>query len=89
MVKSFKILLLQNLGCLGAESVHKSLGTGDLPRLLKRLSYIDIQHFYGKVKFASLCICMNICMGKLLRISDHFSSEATEPNLLKFYVEPP
>ena len=25
-----------------------------------------------------------ICMGKLLRISDDFSSEATEPNLLKF-----
>ena len=26
----------------------------------------------------------NICMGKLFRISDDFSSEATEPNLLKF-----
>ena len=26
----------------------------------------------------------NICIGKLFRISDNFSSEATEPNLLKF-----
>ena len=59
MVKSFKNLLLQNRGCLGAESVHKSSGTGGLPKLLKRLSYIDIWPFYGKVKFASQCICMS------------------------------
>ena len=59
MVKPFKNLLLQNWGCLGAESVHKSSGTGDLPKLLKRLSYVDIWPFYGKVKFASLCICMS------------------------------
>ena len=59
MVKHFKNLLLQNWGCLGAESVHKSSGTGDLPKLLKRLSYVDIWPFYGKVKFASLCICMS------------------------------
>ena len=26
----------------------------------------------------------NICIGELFRISDDFSSEATEPNLLKF-----
>ena len=35
MVKTFKNLLLQNRGCLGAESLHKSLGTGGLPKLLK------------------------------------------------------
>ena len=58
MVKPFKNLL-QNWGCLGAESVHKSSGTGDLPKLLKRLSHIDIWPFYGKVRFASLCICMS------------------------------
>ena len=28
MVKTFKNLLLQNRGCIGAESLHKSLGTG-------------------------------------------------------------
>ena len=59
MVRPFKNLLLQNWGCLGAKSVHKSSGTGDLPKLLKRLSYVDIWPFYGKVKFASLCICMS------------------------------
>ena len=66
IVKTFKNLLLQNLECLGAESLHKSLGTRGLPKLLKELSYVDIWPFYGtvkyaygKVKFASLCICMS------------------------------
>ena len=57
-VKTFKNLLLQNLGCLGAESLHKSSGTGGLPKLLKWMSYIDIRPFHCEVKFASLCICM-------------------------------
>ena len=56
---NFKNLLLQNRGCLGAESMHKPSGTGALPKLLKYLSYVDIWPFYGKVKFASLCICMS------------------------------
>ena len=30
-----------------------------------------------------------ICMGKMLRISKDFSSEASGPMLLKFHVEPP
>ena len=58
MVKIFKNLLLHNRRCLGAESLHKSSGTGGLPNLLKWWSYIDIWPFYGEVKFASLCICM-------------------------------
>ena len=58
--KTFKNLFLQKLGWLGAESVHKLLGTRDLLKLLKRLSYVDIWLFYGKVKFASLCICMSL-----------------------------
>ena len=28
--------LLKNRGCLGAKSLHKSLGTGGLPKLLKK-----------------------------------------------------
>ena len=87
MVKTFKNLLLQNQECLGAESLHKSSGTSGLPKLLKELSYVDIWPFYSKVKFASLCICMipiTFVWKKLLRISDAFSSEATEPNLLRF-----
>ena len=58
MVKTFKNLFLQNRWCLGAESLHKSLGMGCIPKLLKWWSYIDIWHFYGEVKFASICICM-------------------------------
>ena len=58
MVKTFKNLLLQNRGCLQAESLHKSSGRGSQPKLLKWLSYFDVWPFYGKVKFASICICM-------------------------------
>ena len=35
MVKTFKNLILQNRGRLGAESLLKSSGTGGLPKLLK------------------------------------------------------
>ena len=59
MVKTFKNLLLHNGGCLGAESLHESSGTGGQPKLLKELSYVDVWPFYGKVKFASLCIYMS------------------------------
>ena len=40
-VKTFKNLL-HNRGCLGAESLHESSGTGGQPKLLKELSYIDV-----------------------------------------------
>ena len=53
MVKTFKNLLLQNQISPEALSLYKSSGTGDLPKLLKWWSYIDVWHFYGKVKFAS------------------------------------
>ena len=59
MVKTFKNLLLQNRECLGAESLHESSGMGGLPKLLEELLYVDIWPFYGKIKFASLCICMS------------------------------
>ena len=85
MGKIFKNLLLQNRACLMAESLHISLGTGELRKVLKKWSYIDIWPFYGKVSFASLCICM----GKMFRISNNFSSGASGPILLKFHMEPP
>ena len=50
-----------------------------------RTLYIDIWRFYIKVNFASLCICM----GKMFRISNNFSSGASGPILLKFHMEPP
>ena len=59
MIKTFKNLLLQNRECLGAKSLHKSSGTRGLPKLLKEFSYVDIWPFCGRVKFASLCICMS------------------------------
>ena len=41
----------------------------------------------------SMCLdvfgLINICMGKMLRISNGFSSEAAGPMLLKSHVEPP
>ena len=66
MVKTFKNLLLQNRVCLGAEPLQESSGTGGLPKLLKKLSYFDVLPFYGKVKFASLCICMGKTFKNLL-----------------------
>ena len=91
MTTTFKNLLLQNRGSLGAESLHKSSGKGDLQKLLKRWSYVDVWPFYGEVKFASLCICMGHIhlYGKILRISNDFSSEAAWPMLLQFLGEPP
>ena len=54
MVKTLKNLLLQNRGCFRAESLHKSSGTGGLPKLLKWWSYIDVcftLHLYGHHTF--------------------------------------
>ena len=89
-VKTFKNLLLQNRECLGAESLHKSSETRGLPKLLKELSYVDIWPFYGKSSLLPYAFVWApyIWIGKLLRISNDFSSEATEPNLLKFHIEP-
>ena len=66
MVKTFKNLFLQNRECLGAEPLQESSGMGGLPKLLKELSYVDVWPFYGKVKFASLCICMGKTYKNLL-----------------------
>ena len=57
MLKTFKNLLLQNRGCLAAESLHESLGTGGLPKLLKELLYIDLLPFYGKLERFPLHLC--------------------------------
>ena len=70
MVKTFKNLL-QNRECLGAEPLQESSGTGGLPKLLKELSYVDVRPFYGKVKFASLCICMGKTFKNLLLQNMH------------------
>ena len=56
VVKTFKNLLFQNQVYLVAWSLHKSSGTGSLPKLLKWWSYVDVWPFYGKDKFASYII---------------------------------
>ena len=66
MVKTFKNLLLQNRECLGAEPLQESLGTGGLPKLLKNCRTLTFDLFYGKVKFASLCISMGKTFKNLL-----------------------
>ena len=48
MVKTFKNLLLQNRGCLGAESLHKSSGTGGLPKLLKKCRILTFDLFTAR-----------------------------------------
>ena len=58
MVKTFKNLLLQNRGCLVPESLHKSSGTGGLPKL----TYL----WRGQVCFWAPYICME----KMLIISN-------------------
>ena len=92
MVKTFKNLLLQNREGLWAEPLQESSGTGGLPKLLKELSYVDVWPFYGKVKFASLCICMGktfknfLLQNRVCLITEslHISSGMGGlPNLLK------
>ena len=70
MVKIFKNHLLQKQISPGVLSLHKFSGTGDLLKLLKWWSYVDIWPFHGKVKFASHAFvwALYIYMGKLLRI---------------------
>ena len=66
MVKTLKNLLLQNQISPGALSLHKSSGTGDLQKILKWWSYIDIWPFYGKIKFASQCTKLKVYWSMVL-----------------------
>ena len=75
MVKTFKNLL-QNRECLGAKPLQESLGTGGLPKLLKELLYVDVWPFYGKVKFASLCICIGKLFKNLLQNRECLTAES-------------
>ena len=92
--KKIKNLLLQNRGCLRAESSHKSSDTEGLLKFLKFIngrSYINIFFLRERSSLRPYAFVWApyICMGKVLRISNYFSSEAAWPLLLKFHVEPP
>ena len=48
MVKTFKNLLLHNRGCLGAESLRESSGTGGQLELLKNCSTLTFDLFTAR-----------------------------------------
>ena len=89
MLETFKNLLLQNRGYLGAESLHKSSGTRGLPKLLNDGGTLTFDLFTARSSLLTYAFVWApyISMGKMLRISSYFSSEAA--NVLKFHVEPP
>ena len=58
MVKTFKNLLLQNQKSYDLETWHVALGTQALQNLYKWWPWVDLDLFYGKVKFGPLCFCM-------------------------------
>ena len=70
MVKTFKNFFVQNQIFPAALSLHKSSGTGDLPKLLKWWSYVDVWPFYVKVKLVphAFVWALYIYMGKILKI---------------------
>ena len=88
MVKTFKNLLLQNQECLRAELLHKSSRIRGLP-VAKIIIVHDLFTARSSLLPYAFLWAPYICMGKLLRISINFSSEASWPMLLKFHVEPP
>ena len=57
MVKTFKNLL-QNQKSYDLETWHVALGTQALQSLYKWWPWVDLDLFYGKVKFGPLCFCM-------------------------------
>ena len=51
-------LLLRNQKADGLKTWYAALGAWILPRLLKWWPWVDLDLFYGKVKFGPLCFCM-------------------------------
>ena len=67
MVKTFKNLL-QNQKSYDLETWHVALGTQALQSLYKWWPWVDLDLFYGKVKFGPLCFCMG--KGKTMDFSE-------------------
>ena len=61
--KTWKMFLLWNQKAFDVESLYAALVTGVLPSLFKWWPLVDLDLFYGDVKFGPLCLCM----GKKLR----------------------
>ena len=56
--KKLKNLLLRNQKADDLETLYAALGAQVLPSLFKWWPWIDLDLFYGKVKFGPLCFCM-------------------------------
>ena len=54
MVKTFENLLLQNRMSYDLETWHVASGTQAIQSLYKWLPWVDLDLFYGKVKFGNL-----------------------------------
>ena len=52
--KTFKNLLLQNRKSYDSETWHAASGTQALQSIYKWLQWVDLDLFYGKVKFGNL-----------------------------------
>ena len=56
--KTFQNLLLWNRKADELETWYAASTTRVLPSLFKLCPWVDIDLFYGKVKFGPLCVCM-------------------------------
>ena len=59
MVNTFKNLLLQNQLTDGLGTWYVALGTWVLPRMFKWWPWVDLDYFYGKVKYGKMLIGFN------------------------------
>ena len=57
MVKTLKNLLLRNQKADDLDTWYAALGARVLPILFKWWPWVDLDLFYGKVKFGPLCFC--------------------------------
>ena len=57
-VKIFKTLLLWNRKADDLETWYAASSARVLPSLFKLCPWVDLDLFYGKVKFGLLCFCM-------------------------------
>ena len=92
MINAFKTQHFQNWGCHIADSLHKSSGTGSIPKLLKMM----VVHWHlTLLRRDHVCFCMHLNGIQIfvwkkcwyIVFSTDFSSEASGSVLLKFHVE--
>ena len=66
--KNLKNLILWNQKAYDLETWYVASGARVLPSLFKWWPWVDLDLFYGNVKFGSLCFCMG--KGKTMDISE-------------------